>query len=173
MNDEKKEYKPRPVSESSPRGGDLLDIQKTTRGQKQKPTSQKRRKKYNGKLQGLPVNQNFYLFLLDGIDVVLGMEWLRKLGSIKADFEELMMKVKLKREKYVIKGDPSLSITPSTLRSMLKQFRANEEAFLVECKMTTVENGDRDQSMSLDIIVVLKEFEDVFTSQLELLPNRR
>ncbi|RDX64701.1 Retrovirus-related Pol polyprotein, partial [Mucuna pruriens] len=60
--------------------------------------------------------------------MVLGMEWLRKLGTSKADFEELMIKVKLKGEKYVIKGEPSLSV--------------NEEAFFVERKITIVENGD-------------------------------
>ncbi|RDX96526.1 hypothetical protein CR513_20808, partial [Mucuna pruriens] len=37
--------------------------------------------------EGLPVTKNFYLFLLNRDDVVLGMEWLRKLGPIKADFE--------------------------------------------------------------------------------------
>ncbi|RDX82386.1 hypothetical protein CR513_36831, partial [Mucuna pruriens] len=51
-------------------------------------------------------------------------------------------------------------------------FQVNEQAFFVECRMTTVENGDRDQSTSPDI-VVLKEFEDVFTSHQGLPPNRR
>ncbi|RDX96525.1 Retrovirus-related Pol polyprotein, partial [Mucuna pruriens] len=47
------------------------------------------------------------------------------------------------------------------------------ETFLVECRMTIVENWDHDQFMSLDITIMLKEFEDVFTSQPGFPPNRR
>lgn len=40
------------------------------------------------KLPNLIVKQDFYVFELGGVDVVLGYEWLEGLGKIKADFKE-------------------------------------------------------------------------------------
>lgn len=62
-------------------------------------------------VHALEVVQDFYLFGLSGVDVVLNLDWLASLGEIKADFGK--MKLALVRGKYLITliGDPSLTIT--------------------------------------------------------------
>lgn len=44
----------------------------------------------------------------EGPDMVLGMDWLIKLGNIEANFDELCLKWKLGGQKYRIQGDPAL-----------------------------------------------------------------
>ncbi|RDX87991.1 hypothetical protein CR513_30470, partial [Mucuna pruriens] len=57
--------------------------------------------------QGQPTMLD-YKSVVDGVDIVLGMDWLRRLGTIKANLEELTMRVKVMGEKFVIKGNLSL-----------------------------------------------------------------
>lgn len=40
-------------------------------------------------VQEFPITQIFFLFTLEGVEVVLGMEWLRSLGDIHANFDKL------------------------------------------------------------------------------------
>ena len=44
-------------------------------------------------MQGLKIQQDFYVFDLGGVDVVLGMEWLASLGEVRANFRELTLKI--------------------------------------------------------------------------------
>ena len=43
--------------------------------------------------------------------MVLGLEWLAGLGEIRVDFVELLLKVKVKEEIHVVRGDPTQSRT--------------------------------------------------------------
>lgn len=46
-------------------------------------------------LQGLLVKVDCFVFPLDGEDLVLGIDWLEKLGDIKANFRDMTLKVKV------------------------------------------------------------------------------
>nr|KYP63839.1 Transposon Ty3-I Gag-Pol polyprotein [Cajanus cajan] len=83
------------------------------------------------------------------VDMILGMEWLRGLGEIKANFDKLTLKVKVGGEVYQIKGDSSLSVL---------------EAPLKEERMRTIPDCIRQ---------ILEEFEFVFQEPQGLPPSRR
>lgn len=60
------------------------------------------------KLQGFGFVADFYVFCLNGDNVVLGMEWLKSLGDIKANFKDLKLRIKRDGVKYNLLGDPGL-----------------------------------------------------------------
>ncbi|RDX93413.1 Retrovirus-related Pol polyprotein from transposon 17.6, partial [Mucuna pruriens] len=62
------------------------------------------------KLPTLDVKQDFYLFDLGGVNVVLGYSWLEELGDMKANFKEHMMKVKVKGKRNGRKGVKCINI---------------------------------------------------------------
>lgn len=60
-------------------------------------------------VQGLKILQDFFIFELRGVDVVLGMEWLAGLGKIRANFKELTLKVPTATGTQVLKGEPAMA----------------------------------------------------------------
>jgi hypothetical protein len=56
----------------------------------------------------------FYLLSIEGADVVLGIEWLRTLGPIVADFAVPTMSFSHNKAQISLKGDPLTLPTPST-----------------------------------------------------------
>lgn len=75
-------------------------------------------------IQGISVNTDFYLLILERCEVVLGTHWLRTLGPILWDFSNLWMKFKLQGLDYYWKGEsiqsPSV-LNPSKLRKPLEE----------------------------------------------------
>lgn len=74
-------------------------------------------------IQGISVNTDFYLLILERCEVVLGTHWLRTLGPILWDFSNLWMKFKLQGLDYYWKGEsiqsPSV-LNPSKLRKTIR-----------------------------------------------------
>jgi len=67
-------------------------------------------------LQRLQVQQDFYVFDLGNVDIVLGMEWLAQLGEFRANFGDLILKVPTSSGFHVLQGDPTLSRAPTSLK---------------------------------------------------------
>lgn len=57
-------------------------------------------------IQGLSATQTFYPFPLRGVDAVLGMEWLKSLGEVKVNWNQLTMKFGKKPCLCAYKGIP-------------------------------------------------------------------
>ena len=55
------------------------------------------------------IHDFFVLELGEGKDIVLGVDWLARLGKIVANFRELTMKFEVAGKAVTLKGDPSLS----------------------------------------------------------------
>lgn len=81
-------------------------------------------------IQGMQVQQSFYLIDLGGANLVLGIEWLKELGEVKMNWN-LTMKVKEGNKEWCIKGDPTLSKTLVSLKSMMHILKKGEQGFLL------------------------------------------
>lgn len=66
------------------------------------------------------------------MDVILGMQWLHSLGVTEVDWRNLAMTFQYEGRKVMIKGDPSLTKTRVSLKTMMKTWGV-EEGYLVEC----------------------------------------
>lgn len=84
-------------------------------------------------LQGVTFRTDFYVFTLDGEDLVLGMEWLEGFGSMKANFKELTLQIKKDRVNHTLKGDPTLSKGEVSAKAMMQELQGREEGYLVDC----------------------------------------
>ncbi|KAJ1377904.1 Aspartic peptidase domain superfamily [Sesbania bispinosa] len=71
-------------------------------------------------LQGWRIQQDFFIFELGDVEVVLGMEWIASFADIRVNFQELTLMILKKGGTMVLKGDPPLSRTATSFRSIMK-----------------------------------------------------
>ncbi|KOM49767.1 hypothetical protein LR48_Vigan08g059400 [Vigna angularis] len=67
------------------------------------------------------INERFHLFELGGVDVILGVEWLAKLGEVTLNWGQLTMAYVQAGRRMTIKGDPTLTrrlVEPAALLKM-------------------------------------------------------
>ncbi|KZV49468.1 hypothetical protein F511_35963 [Dorcoceras hygrometricum] len=60
------------------------------------------------------------LFDLGGVDVILGVEWLRTLGEVRLDWGKMRMRFREGEREIELKGDPSLQWSVVSLKSLHK-----------------------------------------------------
>ncbi|KZV13849.1 hypothetical protein F511_44950 [Dorcoceras hygrometricum] len=61
-----------------------------------------------------------HLFELGGVDVILGVDWLRTLGEVMLDWNKMRMKFKEGEQVIELKGDPTLQRAVLSLKSLCK-----------------------------------------------------
>ena len=79
----------------------------------------------------LLVAQDFYLFPLEGSEVVLGLAWLDTLGDVIANFKESKLVLRTGDAWVTLWGDPNLCYGGLALRSALRSVQGGGEGFLV------------------------------------------
>ncbi|CAL0306354.1 unnamed protein product [Lupinus luteus] len=121
-------------------------------------------------MQGLEIVQIFYLFGLKGVDLVLGLEWLAKLGEVKADFGKLELTVKKGNMVHKIKGYPSLHRTQLSLKAFMQVLKEEGEGFMLQ----GVEGTELEKIVEIPkaISEVMNQFAEVFESIQGLPPQR-
>ncbi|KAA0047644.1 Ty3/gypsy retrotransposon protein [Cucumis melo var. makuwa] len=129
-------------------------------------------------LSNWKVKEEFLPLELGGVDVVLGMQWLHSLGITVVDWKNLTLTFSSEGKQISIKGDPSLTKSRISLKSMIKTWVEQDEGFLIECRVVQVhtENGQNSTAVATirdePLQNVLKQFEDIFDWP-ERLPPRR
>lgn len=76
----------------------------------------------------MEVVEDFLLLDIGSSDVILEMKWLLTLDQTKVDWKALTIKIQVGRTTMTLQGDPSLTKTLVTLKTMMKAFkeRGNE-----------------------------------------------
>ncbi|KAF7833873.1 Retrovirus-related Pol polyprotein from transposon 17.6 [Senna tora] len=125
-------------------------------------------------VQGTEIEQNFYLFELGGVDMILGIAWLESLGEVRVNWRQLTMKYQEGDALVCLKGDASLAKTEVSYRSMLKSVRKGGQGFVLELgKLETQTEAEREkQGRSSEVQILLDEFKEV-CEPLKSLPPRR
>ncbi|XP_057444004.1 uncharacterized protein LOC130736175 [Lotus japonicus] len=122
-------------------------------------------------IPGIEVVQDFYLFELRGVDVVLGLEWLAGLGDIKANFEKLTLKFKVGGQKVLLKGEPELLKRGVSINSAIKSLQQGE-GYVLHCQMLEQELATKEETPA-ELQSVLNQFPVLFESPTVLPPRRR
>lgn len=73
-----------------------------------------------------------------GVDVVLGMQWLYTLGVTEVDWRALTLRINRGDSIVTLKGDPSLTKTKVSLKTLVRSWEEADQGFLVECRAITV-----------------------------------
>ncbi|KAA0037918.1 ty3-gypsy retrotransposon protein [Cucumis melo var. makuwa] len=94
-------------------------------------------------LPELTVVEDFLPLELENLDMVLGMQWLQKQGSMTVDWRNLAMTFAVGDVKVVLKGDPSLTRMEISLKMLMKQWQPNDRGYLVDFRSMGISKADR------------------------------
>ncbi|KAK4280771.1 hypothetical protein QN277_012349 [Acacia crassicarpa] len=83
-------------------------------------------------VQGLKIQQDLYPFDLGNMDVVLGVEWLGSLGKTRMNWRQLYMKIRVHGQWKKLVGDPTLSHSHASFKSIKKTIREVGNGYLLE-----------------------------------------
>ncbi|XP_019429957.1 PREDICTED: uncharacterized protein LOC109337432 [Lupinus angustifolius] len=122
-------------------------------------------------LEDLEVVQDFYLFGLKGVDLVLGIGWLADLGEIRADFGKMILSVKKGDSTITLVGDPTLTKTELSLGAFMQVLLKEGEGLLVQCDPKP--HARIEEVVPEEIQRVLQQYEEVFQDPQGLPPARR
>lgn len=128
-------------------------------------------------LQGVTIIEDYLPLSLGNSDLILGVQWLEKLGTVATNWKTQTLKFKLGEDNVTLKGDPSLERTMISLKAMLKTIRKGGEGFLVEfnCLDAKVESQDDHDSSNIGpsyLQSVLQQHDKVFHMPKGLPPSR-
>lgn len=86
----------------------------------------------------------FLPFQLGNSDVILGVQWLEKLGTVITNWKLETMKFQVNGKTVTLKGDPSLTRSKISLKAMIKTIRKEGGGILVELnRVEAVEGVER------------------------------
>lgn len=77
-------------------------------------------------LQGLEILEDFLPLKLGNSDLILGVQWLEKLGPVTTNWKTQIMKFQINGVPATLKGDPSLDRSKVTLKNMLRTMVVKE-----------------------------------------------
>lgn len=123
-------------------------------------------------IQGVEILDEFLVFDLGTIDVVLGYAWLETLGDTRTNWKSRTLSWKIGALWVTIKGDPALSKEQISFNSMEKVIKHNGEAYLLE--LTTLFEGQEQPSKKTtqieEVNRLVHRFEVVFNMANHLPP---
>lgn len=67
------------------------------------------------------------------LDLILGIQWLEKLGTMITNWKIQTTQYKAGEETITLTGDPSLSRVEVSLKSLIRTLKKNGGGFIVEC----------------------------------------
>nr|GEU56488.1 hypothetical protein [Tanacetum cinerariifolium] len=77
-------------------------------------------------MKGLTMEVDLYVLPVKGLDVVLGIQWLQKLGKVTHDYSQQTMEFSLANTTYSLKGDESLRMKQTSLHHMQALLEADD-----------------------------------------------
>uniref|UniRef100_A0A2N9FZS8 Reverse transcriptase n=1 Tax=Fagus sylvatica TaxID=28930 RepID=A0A2N9FZS8_FAGSY len=125
-------------------------------------------------IQGYQFTTHLFALDLQGSDVVLGMQWLRSLGRVLHDWENLTMDFTMAGQHYHLSGIPHKQLEHSSLHSMHKLLATGVDAFLMQLVATPTFSRtthlSHERATELDQLLV--QYQSVFQVPQALPPTR-
>ncbi|XP_037493831.1 uncharacterized protein LOC110010892 [Jatropha curcas] len=118
-------------------------------------------------LQGIPFSITFYSPPIMGLDVVLGVQWLRKLGTVQCNWDRLTMDFMWKGEQQHLQGIKGQQIKASSLKAMAKELNHNTSLFAICVEASSI---NFPEGLHPEMRTLLDQFPDIYQrpSQLPL-----
>lgn len=112
---------------------------------------------------GVLVVEDFLPLQLGNSNVILGVQWLEKLGSVVTNWKTQIMKYEEGGSTVILKGDPSLTRSRISLKAMIRVMRKEGGGILVECnQMEEKKTVGVETTTPLFLGSTLAEFQEVF-----------
>lgn len=86
-------------------------------------------------IQGLTVVEDFLPLELGNSEIILGIQWLEKLGTVMTNWKTQTLKFQVGSETVVIQGNPALGRSFISLKAMIRTLRMEGGGYLIECNL--------------------------------------
>ncbi|XP_004514546.1 uncharacterized protein [Cicer arietinum] len=123
-------------------------------------------------LQGIEIRQDFYLFSLQGVDLVLGLDWLSCLREVKTNFGKLELTLSRDGKLITLVSDPSLTKTELSYGAFMQILKEEGEGLLIQ--YDSAEQKPAEVSIIPEVVSeVLQQYSEVFEDPQGLPPQMR
>lgn len=126
-------------------------------------------------LQELTIQDDFLPLDLGGVDVILGMQWLKKMGYMKVDWGALTMTFQAGGNQVTIKGDLTLNKAEISFKMLTQVWQEEDQGYLVELRALEPRGTERDfetEGMkSPEVVHILQKYSSVFELPTGMPPN--
>ncbi|XP_042988692.1 uncharacterized protein LOC122316222 [Carya illinoinensis] len=122
------------------------------------------------RVQGTKFLVPFHVLTLGGCDIVLGVQWLRTLGSIQWDFNNMSMQFEVAGKKLLLQGLLSEKVQVEPAVKMLKSSFVRQEGWLLQ--LVAIDEKQAKAEVLPEVEEVLQQFQTVFEEPIGLPPNR-
>ncbi|XP_077228593.1 uncharacterized protein LOC143861575 [Tasmannia lanceolata] len=121
-------------------------------------------------LGGLEITTNLYALPLHGSDTVLGVQWLKSLGNIIWNFENLTMTLDYQGKQYTLHGVQNLKVQTVEGKELAQLLKQKSWGFLAQLDVNT--QLEEDISVHEDLAKLLEDYDDIFQESKGLPPHR-
>ncbi|EOA18774.1 hypothetical protein CARUB_v10007371mg, partial [Capsella rubella] len=123
--------------------------------------------------QGVEIIQDFLVFDLGSVDVVLGYPWLASLGETKTNWGLQGISWKIDNHWVTVAGDPTISKSQVSLNSMERLFQHTDVVYCLELAALFEDKSEKkDKIEDAEIYGLLSQFQKVFSTPQNLPPPR-
>ena len=129
-------------------------------------------------LEGLEVREDFLPLKLGNSDLILGVQWLEKLGPVITNWKEQTMKFKVGSKVVQLKGDPSLARSRVSLKAMIRTLKKEGGGVLIELGQMGTPEATGKSSATVKVTIppylqpIITQFQGVFGDPTGLPPPR-
>ena len=123
-------------------------------------------------LQNIEIVEDFLSLELGRADVSLRMKWLELLGGMQVNWKNLTMRFQVGGILVILKGNPNLSTSLVSLKTLWKAIRQQGEEFFIELGCIGVLESKIEIEIPSPIQAMLAQFHKVFNVQVGLPPQR-
>lgn len=130
-------------------------------------------------LQGITFSVDFFVFVIEGPDVVLGFPWLQSLGKVAHDYSALTMEFTWQGVPVTLVGDPSLATNAVSLHQLQALVQSEDIAGMftltnspTEPELFGVSDPVFPSHLPAPELALLHRFSQVFSTPTGLPPHR-
>lgn len=125
-------------------------------------------------VQGMVIVEFFLPLELGNSDVILGIQWLEKLGTMTTNWKTQTLRFQLGEETVTLKEDPSLGRSDISLKAMIRQLRKAGQGYLVELNGLETPNQEEESRAKCPefLVSLMEEYQQVFALPPGLPPHR-
>ena len=120
----------------------------------------------------MTIIEDFLPLTLGNSDVILGVQWIEKLGPVTTNWRTQLMQFKVDGRTTTLQGDHSLECSKVALKNMMKTLRNIKEGYLIQ--LNQVEKPDNNERRQIPEFMteLLHRHQDLFEMPKGLPPSR-
>lgn len=123
-------------------------------------------------LQGITISDDFFALELGNLDVILGIQWLEKLGNMITNWRNQTMKFKWEGKEVELRGNPALKCSKISVKHLLKTMKTDELGVLIECNGLSPSETITDINIPTFLAHIIQSYPQVTQPSTQLPPKR-